>query len=68
MDKYRRTFSARSSIGRGTWSWRGLLRAEEVAEIREAFMEQSKDGPVPGLSRNIPWVTVRTIRSPVIPA
>src|SRR5436190_24053015 len=29
---------------------RGLLRASEVGQIRDAFMEQGKNGPVPGLS------------------
>jgi ectoine hydroxylase-related dioxygenase (phytanoyl-CoA dioxygenase family) len=29
---------------------RGFFQPEEVAEIREAFMEQAKDGPVPHLS------------------
>jgi phytanoyl-CoA hydroxylase len=29
---------------------RGLLVPEEIAEIRDTFMEQSNEGPVPGLS------------------
>ncbi len=29
---------------------RGLFSPEEVAEIREAFMEQAAEGPIPGLS------------------
>ncbi len=29
---------------------RGLYSSQEVSAIREAFMEQSQDGPVPGLS------------------
>ena len=29
---------------------RGLFSADEIAEIRETFMETAKDGPVPGLS------------------
>ena len=28
----------------------GLLTPQEVAEIRETFMSQNEDGPVPGLS------------------
>jgi ectoine hydroxylase-related dioxygenase (phytanoyl-CoA dioxygenase family) len=32
---------------------RGLLRPEEVAEIRDTFMATAKDGPVPGLSEMV---------------
>ncbi|MDR3708616.1 MAG: phytanoyl-CoA dioxygenase family protein [Capsulimonadaceae bacterium] len=34
----------------GYYIARGLFSPEEAALIRDAFMEQSKDGPVPGLS------------------
>ncbi|MER3404573.1 MAG: phytanoyl-CoA dioxygenase, partial [Chloroflexota bacterium] len=33
---------------------RGLFSPREVAEIREAFMAQAADGPVPGLSETSP--------------
>ena len=29
---------------------RGLFSPDEVAEIRDTFMAQAKDGPIPGLS------------------
>ncbi len=32
---------------------RGLFSSEEVAEIRETFMEQGENGPVPGLSESV---------------
>lgn len=34
----------------GYYIARGLFSAEDIAEIREAFMAQAKDGPVEGLS------------------
>ena len=34
----------------GFLAMRGLFAEDEIAEIRDAFMRQAKDGPVPGLS------------------